>query len=337
MSRIRTVFLGSPLFAAQILAGLLADEHLTIVGVVTQPDRPRGRGQKYLPTPVKQIAEQHSIPCLSPEKINTDAALEAIKAWQAEVAIVVAYGQILSQKFLELFHFGAMNIHASLLPKWRGAAPIQRAIEAGEQVMGVSLQKIVKELDAGDIIGQRHWLIDENTNALQVLDQCLRPSLHLLQVDLMDYIRGHLASRPQDHTQATYAPKISKEEGYINFAQSAWVIHNKIRAFIMGPGCYCFTPTKERLKLLKTQLVPVTELTVNFPQVAPLGMAWVQHSRVFVSTFLPEKTTENLMGKNPAPWASGWLELVTVQPENKSAMPASQWIKGLNHSSIILN
>ncbi len=338
MSRVRTVFLGSPPFAAQILERLLQDEHLEIVGVVSQPDRPRGRGQKLQPTAVKSLALEQGLNCISPEKINTQEALAQLAAWQAEVAIVVAFGQILSERFMQLFHYGAVNIHASLLPKWRGAAPIQRSIEAGEYLMGVTLQKIVKELDAGDIIGQRQWNIDWNTDALQVLEQCVEPSVQLLQVDLMDYIRGNLSPKPQDHSQATYAHKITKEETRIDWNQSAWDIHNKVRAFIMGPGCYCITNRQERLKILRTRWIPSSYALDSFcPEDAPGTVKKIAQNIIIKCGPYTHPCRKDSDKGLIEPINYSLLELVEVQPENKKPSTALDWFNGLHESNLKLH
>ena len=141
MSVVRVCFLGTPEFAAVALRRLLNDEHYQVVGVVTQPDRPSGRKLQLTPSPVKNVALENNLPILTPENLRKDpAAVETIKSWKAEVAVVVAFGQILDQTFLDLFQFGCVNVHSSLLPRWRGAAPIQRAVEAGDEKTGVCLQ-----------------------------------------------------------------------------------------------------------------------------------------------------------------------------------------------------
>jgi methionyl-tRNA formyltransferase len=253
MSKIRALFLGTPDFSAKILKGLLEDEHYEIVGVVTQPDKPRGRELKLLPCPTKEVATQNRLTCLSPAKINALESIRAISDLRAEVAIVVAYGQILSVEFLNLFNFGAVNIHGSELPKWRGPAPVQRSIEAGETQTAVTLQKIVKELDAGDIIGIRFLTVNEQDSALDVLNKMTPLSLELLKIDLMDYIRGNLAPQPQNHKLATFAPKILKSETQIDWSLPATAIHNKVRAYLLGPGAWTQSPFG-RIKILKTKV-----------------------------------------------------------------------------------
>ncbi|MDW8190641.1 MAG: methionyl-tRNA formyltransferase [Pseudobdellovibrionaceae bacterium] len=316
MSRIRTLFLGTPEFAAKILSALVTDEHLEIVGVVTQPDKPRGRHLKVLPSPVKERANILNLPCVTPEKIRSQHDWHLIQQFSAELAIVVAYGQILPEDFLKLFHYGIVNIHGSLLPKWRGAAPIQRSLEAGEKVTGVTLQKISPELDAGDIIGYRTLNVTDDMDALDVLKALEPLSIDLLTVDLIDYVRGNLAPIPQDHSQATYAPKITKEECLIDWNLPAPVIHNKIRAFVLGPGAYS-TLGNHRLKILKSKLPEP-----HYPMPSALAN-------------LPPGT---LLEKNRQIWvtcASGsFLELVTVLPENRSPQKAYDWWQGLHQKNL---
>jgi methionyl-tRNA formyltransferase len=238
VSRVRICFLGTPEFAVVSLRHLVQDEHFEVVGVVTQPDRPAGRKMLMTPSPIKQFALAKGLKCMAPEKIGQDLILEEIRKWSAEVAVVVAYGQILSQRFLDLFPRGAVNLHGSLLPNWRGAAPIQRSIEAGESQTGVCLQKIVKELDAGDLLGSRKLTVGENDTAKEIHDRLAELGTELLHLELMDYLRGNLAPVPQDHSQVTYAKKINKSECRLNWNLAAWSLHNKVRAFTFGPGTW---------------------------------------------------------------------------------------------------
>lgn len=233
MSKVRVCFLGTPEFAVTCLQALLADEHYDVVGIVTQPDRPAGRKMTMTPSAVKKFAADKNIPILTPESINK--SLDEILKLNAEIAVVVAYGQILSQNFIDAFPLGAVNIHGSLLPQWRGAAPIQRSLENGDRETGVTLQKIVKELDAGDIIGIRRVSVPPDMTASELYTQLASLGAELLHVELMDYIRGNLAALPQQHGQATYAKKIDKSEAEIKWSMPAEKIHNRVRAFNMVP------------------------------------------------------------------------------------------------------
>ncbi|RYZ87123.1 MAG: methionyl-tRNA formyltransferase, partial [Proteobacteria bacterium] len=204
MSKVRVCFLGTPEFAVVSLKALLEDSHFEVVGVVTQPDRPAGRKMQLTPSPVRALAEARGLRVIAPESLRKDpAAVSEIQSWSAEVAVVVAFGQILTQAFLDMFRFGAVNVHGSVLPRWRGAAPIQRGIEAGDDYSGVTLQKMVKKLDAGDIIGIRKVALDQEITAMQLHDQLAVLGADLLRVELMDYVRGNLAPIPQDESLVT--------------------------------------------------------------------------------------------------------------------------------------
>ncbi|OFZ14869.1 MAG: methionyl-tRNA formyltransferase [Bdellovibrionales bacterium RBG_16_40_8] len=236
MSVVRIAFLGTPEFARFHLASLLADNHFEVVGVVTQPDRPSGRHMHLKPSPVKEYAESRGLKVISPKSIKIDSALQEISSWKAEAAVVVAYGQILPQKFLDIFPLKVVNVHASILPRWRGAAPIQRAIEAGDKITGVSLQVMVLKLDAGDVIGSYSLPIDQDMNAFTLHDALMPLGARLLSVDFMDYLRGNLTPQPQDESQVTYAAKIDKAEATINWSRPTHEIQCHIRAMLMGPG-----------------------------------------------------------------------------------------------------
>ncbi len=300
MSKVRICFLGTPEFALVSLKELAQDEHFEIVGVVTQPDRPAGRKMQLTPSPVKTFAMAQGLRVISPESIKQDVILEEIKKWGAEVAIVVAYGQIVPQKFLDLFPFGAVNVHGSILPRWRGAAPIQRAIESGDTESGVALQKMVKELDAGDVIGIRRVKIDSEMNAKELHDQLAVLGAELLKVELMDHVRGNLAPAKQDPAGVTFAKKIEKAEAEIDWSQNAEKIHNKVRAFVMGPGTFTIYQGK-KIKIHKTRVLSEKGHRA--------GEVTSADSRLVVYTgFLS-------------------LEILELQPESRNRMSAQDFLK----------
>lgn len=302
MSVIRVCFLGTPEFAAEHLEALIKDSHYEVVGVVTQPDRPAGRKMVLTPSPVKKLALEKNIPVLTPEKLKNDVeSLSTILSWKAEVAVVVAFGQILPQTFLDSFEFGAVNVHGSLLPLYRGAAPIQRSLQNGDSVTGVSLQKMVFKLDAGPIIGERVISLDDQINATELYRKMSVLGQGLLEVELMDYLRGNLAPKPQDESKVTLAHKISKEESLLNWAMSARQIHNTVRAFAMGPGTYVFHEGK-RLKLHKTEVISGGDR---------------QAGEIVSAT---ESSLVVQCGKDR-------LSLIEVQPESKSKMNISDYLK----------
>lgn len=237
MSKVRVVFLGTPDFAVTPLEFLAQDDHFEIVQVISQPDRKRDR-MKMAPSPVKETALRLGLPVQTTESVNTPEFLNTLKACQANVAVVIAFGQIVSQDFLNLFPFGAVNVHGSLLPRWRGAAPIQRAIEAGDSETGVALQIMVKQLDAGPVLGVRKTPILDTDNASTIYEKLKQLSCELLHVELMDYIRGNLVGQKQDESLVTIAPKISKTEGLVNWKENSKMIWNKMRAFSSWPGIW---------------------------------------------------------------------------------------------------
>lgn len=311
MSKVRTLFLGTPEFARICLESLCNDPHFEVVAVVTQPDRPKGRDLKLQASPVKEWALKQGIPVLTPDKINTNESLNQLQLFKAEVAVVVAFGQILSTQFLELFSCGAVNIHGSLLPKWRGAAPIQRGIQAGDTEGGVTLQKIVKELDAGDIIGVRKITYPLELSAMEAHDLLAKLSCELLEVELMDYVRGNLVPQPQDHTQSSYAPKILKTETELCWHLNAVTLHNQVRAFTMGPGSWT-TFNDKRIKLWKTYPhSPKSELPPH-----PLGTVFTYHDKIFVQA------------------ADSYLQLIELQVEGKKRMLAKDWWLSLGSNDV---
>ncbi len=305
MSVIRVCFLGTPDFAAVSLKRLLEDEHFHVVGVVTQPDRPSGRKLQLKPSPVKELALQHNLPVLTPENLRREPeVIDTIRSWKPEVGVVVAFGQILEQSFLDLFPRGCVNVHASLLPRWRGAAPIQRSIEEGDAKTGVCLQKMVLKLDAGDVLGTREISLDDEINSLELHDKLAVLGADLLHIELMDYIRGNLVGIPQDEKLVTYAKKIEKSESELSFQESARRLHNKVRAFVWGPGTYTYFQGK-RLKIHKTR--SDDDKTTNNE---PGQICEVEKETFFVQTGV------------------GVLEVLEVQPESKSRMKAQDFIAG---------
>jgi methionyl-tRNA formyltransferase len=302
VSRIRIAFLGTPEISKSFLEDLIKDEHFEVVGVITQPDRPAGRKMKLTPSPVKALAENLGIPVLSPETVNTPQVREQVQAWKAEACVVVAFGQLLSQKFLDLFPNRVVNVHASLLPRWRGAAPVQRSLMAGETVTGVSLQVMVKKLDAGPLLGLRKIPVAEDMNAVELFGEMARAGKDLLAVDFMDYLRGNLSPEPQEEGEATYAAKIDKAEARIDWSLPARDIHNRIRGLAAGPQAF----TQRGGKILKVHRSQVKDIAATLKP----GALLQKENHLFVGT------------------GEGVLELLEVQPESKPRMAAAEYLKG---------
>jgi len=305
VSRIRTVFLGTPEIARHCLEGLIKDDHFEVVGVVTQPDRPAGRNLKPMPSPVKKLVESIGIPVISPESVNTPEVLQTLSDWRAEAAVVVAYGQIVSQEFLDLFPRRVVNVHASLLPRWRGAAPIQRALMAGDRETGVSLQVMVKKLDAGDVIGFRKFQLDADMNAIELLQALTALAIELVRVDFMDYLRGNLSAIPQDEALVTYAPKIDKSEAKIRWEKPAVEIHNLVRGLAMNGGAVARVNGKN-LKIHRTRVV----------------------SDVKVGEAEPGEIVISSSGRLVVACADQAVELTEVQPESRSRLSIGEYLKG---------
>jgi methionyl-tRNA formyltransferase len=236
--KLRVAFAGTPEFALPPLVAL-AQAH-DLVGVLTQPDRPAGRGRVLTPSPVKQAALALGLPVIQPLRLRGDAdslqtALVQLRAWQPDVMVVVAYGLILPREVLELPRLGCLNIHASILPRWRGAAPIQRAIEAGDVETGVCIMQMDAGLDTGGVLAEGHQPIGDETTAAQLHDELAALGAAQLLAALPALATGHLHARPQAREGVTYAEKLSKSEARIDWQQSAAQVDRQIRAFNPRP------------------------------------------------------------------------------------------------------
>lgn len=249
---LRTVFMGTPDFAVPSLRALLAAGH-RVVGVFTQPDRPRGRGQQVLPPPVKEEARSAGIPVFQPRRLRDSGALAALEELAPEVICVVAYGQLLPKAVLDLPPLGCINVHASLLPKYRGAAPIQAALLAGETVTGVTTMFMAEGLDTGDIILQQEVAIEPGDDAGTLHDKLAAAGAELLVETLRLLASGQAPRRPQDHRLATYAPKVDKAAAALDWTQPAEQVRNHVRAYAPWPGAYT-AHGRRILKVLQVDL-----------------------------------------------------------------------------------
>ncbi|MCH7806528.1 MAG: methionyl-tRNA formyltransferase [Proteobacteria bacterium] len=253
MKPLRLIFMGTPEFAVPSLKALVESPH-QVVAVYTQPPRKSGRGMKESKSPVHRFAEDHGISVLTPENFKDKKDLETFKALGAEVAVVAAYGLILPEAILTAPSKGCLNIHASLLPKFRGAAPIQRAIEAGETVSGNTIMKIEKGLDAGAIIIQEQFTLKADETAGSLHDRLSDQAAGMIVPALEGYVAGKLVPKPQDETKATYAPKVKKSESRINWNAPAIEVDRNIRAFCPYPGAW-FQHRGKRIRILKGHAV----------------------------------------------------------------------------------
>ena len=235
MNPLKIIFAGTPDFAVPALQAL-CDKGYEVVAVLTQPDRPSGRGLKLHPSPMKLKANELGIPVYQPSELKSNASYESLAAIDFNVMIVAAYGLIIPQSILDLPSFGCFNIHASLLPRWRGAAPIHRAILMGDEVTGVTIMRVVQKLDAGDMIKKTEIQISEKDTTEQLTKTLAASGAHLM-TEVMDELmsKGSLQSSAQDEASVTYAEKVTKEESTINWQDTSLVIARKIRAFNSFP------------------------------------------------------------------------------------------------------
>lgn len=250
----RIVFCGSPEFAVPSLERLLSSEH-EIVAVVTQPDRPAGRGLKLKPPPVKEVAARHGIEILQPEKFNVPPVLERLEGLEPDLIVVVAYGKIFRRRSLNIPRKGCVNLHASLLPRYRGIAPVNWAIINGETKTGVTTIFMDEGIDTGDMILWRETSIGENETAGELLERLAHLGAEVL-AETCDLIsRGEAKRHKQDEALATYAPKLKKEDGLVSWGQPSRRVHNLIRGVTPWPGAVARIGARP-VKVLKTSLGP---------------------------------------------------------------------------------
>jgi methionyl-tRNA formyltransferase len=270
--QLRVVFAGTPAFALPPLTALAAQHQ--VVGVLTQPDRPAGRGRVLAPGPVKQAAMALGVPVIQPARLRGDAAalqstLAQLAQWQPDVMVVVAYGLILPREVLSLPRLGCLNIHASLLPRWRGAAPIQRAILAGDEASGVCIMRMDEGLDTGGVLAEASLRIGAETTAAQLHDELAALGTAQLLAVLPELAAGRIQARAQPRDGVTYAEKLSKSEARIDWQQSAMQIDRQIRAFNPWPVAVT-TLQDEPVKLWRSRLA--ADATASAPPGTLLGL-----------------------------------------------------------------
>jgi methionyl-tRNA formyltransferase len=251
MARLRIVFMGTPELARVTLQALAAEDGFQIIAVVTQPDKPKGRDLKLGPSPVKEFALTRQLPVIQPDRARNDQFLIALRDLQPELVAVAAYGQILPPTILDLPQFGCLNVHTSLLPKYRGAAPIQRAILNDEAETGVTIMKMDAGMDTGAIVAQERTPIRPQDTSETLHDRLAQIGAALLVRTIPDYVAGTLEPRPQPAEGATHAPKITKAEGLIDWNQPARSIWNRVRGLVPWPGAYTRLLDKPAPPLIK--------------------------------------------------------------------------------------
>jgi len=302
---LRIAFFGTPAFAVPTLDALLASDH-EVVGVVTQPDRPRGRGQQITDAPVKERARIAGLPILQPIKLKAPEFLDAFRSWNADLGVVAAYGRLLPQVLLDIPPRGLINVHASLLPAWRGASPIQRAVLNGDRVSGVTIMRVVLALDAGAMLARVEVPIapDDTTGSLEGRLAVSGASLLRDVVDRMG--RGEAVIEvPQDDTKATLAPKIEKQDGLIDWSRPAQALDWHVRGMQPWPGAFTFVDGQ---RLMVRQAFVDARAAGDVP---PGGLVALDGDAVVLAC--GEDTT---------------LRVVQVQPEGKRVMTAREWRLG---------
>ena len=259
MAALRVVFMGTAELSCASLRRLVALPAFQVVAVVTQPDRPKGRELKLLPSPVKELAQGSGLPVLQPERARDEGFIEELRRFAPDLSAVAAYGQILPKELLELPRFGSLNVHTSLLPKYRGASPIQRAILNGDVETGVTIMKMDVGLDTGGILTQARTSIRAEDNAETLHDRLSEMGADLLATTIPGYVTGKIQPHPQPGEGASYAPKIRKEDGHIDWRQPAVAIWNCVRGLVPWPSAFTFLPAEPRPHLVKLWQAAVAE------------------------------------------------------------------------------
>ncbi|XEC97624.1 methionyl-tRNA formyltransferase [Paenibacillus tarimensis] len=301
----RIVFMGTPEFAVPSL-NMLLDNGYDVVAVVSQPDRPKGRKKQLSPPPVKEAALQRGLPVLQPQRMRSPEAAEQIAELQPDLIVTAAYGQILPKAVLELPRFGCINVHGSLLPKYRGGAPIQRAIMNGERVTGVTIMYMAEGLDTGDMISRVEVPIGPDDTSGTLFENLSRAGAELLLKTLPAIVDGTASAEPQNDDEATYAPNLSREDERIDWTRSAFQINCQVRGLSPMAGAFTY---------LNGEVFKVWACTIHSGKPAS-----------------PERMTGEVLAADAGgilvQTGDGMLRLTLIQPAGKKQMPASEWVKG---------
>ena len=251
VEQLRIVFFGTPAFAVPTLRQLLASRH-QICGIVTQPDRPRGRGHKVTASPIKLLALEHQLPIIQPERLRAPDVAETLRSWRPDLGVVAAYGKLIPEDLLAIPPMGMINVHASLLPKYRGAAPVHRAVIDGEHETGVTIMRMVKLMDAGNMLGKVKRAIGSNETSDAVERDLAEMGATLLLTVIDQIVAGTVHEEIQDYMMSTHAPRLTKEDGLVDWNLPAIYIHNRVRGLYPWPHAYTYL-NGERVILLRTQ------------------------------------------------------------------------------------
>ena len=300
---LRVVFFGTPGFAVPTLDRLLQSPH-HVTAVVTQPDRPRGRGQKITPSPVKAVALSHRVEVLQPETLKDAGFFDRLTELAPDLGVVAAYGKLLPQALLDLPRLGMINVHASLLPRWRGAAPVHRAILAGDPVTGISIMRIVRALDAGPVLSQTETEIgaDETSDELEARLASLGAASLLAVTDQL--ASGPIGEQPQDERLVTYAPRLERQESQIDWARAARDVHNHIR------GLHPWPLAAARLHTRRVLLRRSTTPDQSGASGAPGTILAIDPDALRVAT------------------GDGTVRLIEIQPEGRPPMSVRAFVSG---------
>lgn len=297
---IKIVFMGSPEFALPILSALA--EQYQVVGVVTQPDRASGRGRELKAPPVKTLALQLGIPVIQPEKLKQPEAMAQLRAWNPDIIVVAAFGQILKRDVLELPRYGCINVHASLLPRWRGAAPINAAILNGDDEIGVTIMQMDVGLDTGPMLTKKTLRAAPDLTTGSALSILSTLGADLLLETLPDYCSGKLIPTPQPDDGVTYAPMLKKEDGLLDFSHPAVELERRARAMNPWPGAW-FMWNGNPLKVLRASVTGIEKISAS-------------------------GTRLNVEGKPAIQTSDGVLVLEEVQPAGKKSMSGKSFLAG---------
>lgn len=298
----RIVFMGTPEVAAFSLERLLQGPD-PVIGAVTQPDRPSGRGQKTVPSPVRKAGESHGVPVLAPEKVRDPSFLDVLKKWAPDLIVVVAYGRILPRQILELAPHGCLNVHYSLLPKYRGAAPVAWAIIGGEKQSGVTTMRLVEKMDAGPIFLQRAIPLAEDETRISLQAKLAPLGAELLVETIAGLKDGTITPREQNESEVSYAPILQKEDGLIDWKLPAAALERRVRGLAPWPSAFTYLAGN----LLKIHRVRVIEMAT---EAAPGEVVKADKEGLWIAT------------------GNGVLSLEQVQLENKKRMAAGEFLNG---------
>lgn len=319
----KIVFMGTPDFAKGVLESLYESGRHKLTAVVTQPDKPKGRSDKLIACPVKEYAASKGIPVLQPVRIRNEEEIERLREYEADIFIVAAFGQILPKEILEMPKYGCINVHASLLPKYRGAAPIQWVIADGEKITGVTIMQMNEGLDTGDIITQKEVAISEDETGESLFDKLMLEGAGLL-LDTLDMIESGTAVRiPQDDSKSTYAKMIKKEMGLIDFSKSAKSIECLVRAFTPWPGGF----TYYNGKIMKVKKCKAVDDKITCDSIT-CDTKTGENINADLGSFGPGEIVKVNSDAIYVACKDSILEITGIQPEGKKAMSVHDFLLG---------